>query len=460
VKRWGGAFLVAFLAALPILFAWNKSAALLEDSDTKGILAAIRLAHDPLKWFRGDWPIANHFYRPISSLIFEFDNAVWGSNAAGYGLTNAFLCFACVLLLFWALREVTDRPRPSAAGAALFAIWHLGPSSPVGSISVWVGRLAWLTLFVGVWRHRKDWKSYLPAFFILLTLSNEILPIRPLAYRMIDWIPGRTASTMTVFALVAIAAYARYERLRRAPAEAAAITPETPPATRSTQAPQAGKQAIAWPWAFVAFLGTVLAIGSYEQGVMVPPVLLVVALAFRVTGARPHWALHAAFFSLIPLYMGLRWGLLPHTVSSYQHQQYSSTRTAFWAEMEYVFPPLAKLFSLAAILGNGPLILLSFDSSGPYAPFADTLIYANGYFQARKEAALVLFGWVGASVAFLPMAWFKLFEHYHYWPMALRSAFVVVLGLVAIRQMAIAWCPPGQPAPLRQHPAPGSLPRP
>ncbi len=457
MKRWGGAFLVAFLAALPILFAWNKSAHLLEDSDTKGILAAIRLAHDPWKWFRGDWPIANHFYRPISSLIFEFDNAVWGNNAAGYGLTNALLCFACVLLLFWAVREVTDRPWVSAAGAVVFALWHVGP---IGSISIWIGRLAWLTLFVGIWRHRKDWRSYLPAFFILLTLSAELLPIRSLASRMIDWIPGRTASTMTVFALIAIAAYARYERLCRVPAEAAPITPETPPATRSTEAPRAEKKAIAWPWAVVAFLGTLLAIGAYEQGVMVPAVLFVVALAFRFTGARPHWAIHLAFWSLLVVYMGLRWELLPHTVSSYQHQQYSSTRTAFWTEMEYVFPPLAKIFSIVPILENGPFILLSFDASGPYTPLAQSIIYANGYFQTRKELSLTLLGWVGSSVAFLPMAWFKLFEHYHYWPMALRSAFVVGMGLIAIRQMAIAWCPPGRQAPLRRCPAPGSLPHP
>ena len=145
MKRWRAAFLLAFLSALPILFAWNHSRSLLEDSDTKGILAAIRDAHDPLKWFRGDWPIANHFYRPISSLVFEADNAVWRDHAAGYGLTNALLCFACVLLLFWALREITDRPWPTAAATVIFALWHVGP---IGNLSSFVGAVAWLTLLV------------------------------------------------------------------------------------------------------------------------------------------------------------------------------------------------------------------------------------------------------------------------------------------------------------------------
>lgn len=450
---------MALLAALPILFVWDRSAALLDDSDTKGILTAIRAAHDPLKWFRGDWPIENHFYRPISSLVFEFDNAVWGNNAAGYGLTNALLCFTCVLLLFWVLREVTDRPWVSTAGAALFGLWHL-VGVPFGPISVWIGRLAWLTLFVGIWRHRKDWRRYVPAFLTLLTFSQELLPIRMLEGRMIQWIPGRTASTMTIFALIAIAAYARYERLRRDPPPAAPITPETPPATRNTEAPKAEKVKATWPWAVVAFAATALAIGAYEQGVMVPAVLGVVALAFRATGARPHWLLHAAFWSLLVVYAGLRLELLPHTVSSYQHQQYSSNRTAFWTEMDYVFPPLSNLFSIGSILDNGPYIFLSFDSSGPYLPFTETATYATGYFQARKETVLALLGWVGSSVAFLPMAWFKIFEHYHYWPMALRSAFVVGIGIVAFRLAVNAWSPPDRQAPPRPCPAPGSLPHP
>lgn len=452
MKRWRAAFLLAFLGALPILFAWNRTSALLEDSDTRGILAAIRAAHDPLKWFRGDWPIANHFYRPIVSLVFEADNAAWGGNAAGYGLTNALLCFACVLALFWALREITDRPAVAAAGAVLFALWHVGP---IFALSTGMGYAAWATLAVGAWRHRGDGRRYLPAFLTLLALSSELFPIRPLAYRMLDWVPGRTASTMTLFALVALAAYARFERLRRPPPEPPEIGPETRPATRSTR--EERPPGAPWPWAFVAVAAVVLALGSYEQAVMLPAVLGLVALAFRLGGSRPAWRLHLAFWALLAVYAGLRWELLPHTVSSYQHQQYSSTRTAFWRETEYLFPPLAALVGLPSVLATGLILAIQPDT---WAPVVRAGVTAAGYLQARREPILFLVGWLGSAVAFLPMAWFKLFEHYHYWPMAMRTAFVVGMGLMALRLAASAWCPPARPAPPRPCPAPGSLPRP
>ena len=472
MKRWRAAFLLAFLGALPTLFAWNRSAGLLEDSDTRGILGAIRAAHDPLKWFRGDWPIANHFYRPVASLVFEADNALWGANAAGYGLTNALLCFGCVLALFWALREVTDRPAVAVLGASLFSLWNVAgairyqeyrsPSLTMPSI-IEVG--AWITLLVGMFRHRRNWKAYVPAFLTLLTLANEVLPIRLLGNRMLDWIPGRTASTMTLFALVAIAAYARYERLRRPAPEPAEIGPETRPATRRTE--ESGRRGVAWPWAVGAVLATALALGSYEQAVMLPAVLTVVGLAMRLrTSPHPNpsppegrgaFALHAVFWGMLVAYAGLRWALLPHDPSGYQRQQFSSNRTALWAEMQYLFPPLEGVAGIPTILGAG-LIMLLFPT--PYLPLWSAAVTSVGYYQARKGPVPMLFGLLGSAVAYLPMAWFKLFDHYHYWPMAMRSAFVVGLGLAAARLAATAVCPPAQPAPPRPRHAPGSLPRP
>ena len=452
MKRWRAAFLLALLGALPILFAWNRSADLLKDSDTEVTLTAIRAAHDPLRWVRGDWPLANGFYRPVPSLVFEADNALWRNDAAGYGLTNALLCFACVLLLFWALREIADRPLVATAGAALFAYWHNAFALPLAEI---VGLVAWATLLVGAWRHRKAWKAYVPAFLTLLALSYESTGVETLRGRTLDWIPGRTATTMTVFALLAIAAYARFERLRRTPLAPPEPTPETPPATRNSEAGRA--RGAAWPWAVVAVLATALALASYEQAVMLPAVLLVVAFAFRLGGARPLWTLHGAFWSLLVGYVALRWAVLPHVESRYQHQQLRYSSAVFWAEASYAFPPLRELWGLSAAFGSGLLILLTGEI---YATFGRMVVGVVGFVQARREPALALAGWLGSSLAFLPMAWVKPFEHYHYWPMAMRAAFVVAMGLVAFRLAATAWCPPARPAPPRPRPAPGSLPRP
>ena len=462
VKRWRVAFLVVLLGALPILFAWNRSPALLQDSDTQGILAAIRSAHDPLKWFQGDWPIANGFYRPISALTFEVDNALWGTNAAGYGSTNALLCFACVLGLFWLLREVTDRPAVSTTGALVFALWHIGPVDRLSGI---VGVLAWATLIVGALRHRREWRLYLPAFLTLLALSNELLPIRPLGGRMIDWIPGRTASTMTLFALLALAAYARWERLRRPTAVPPVPMPETPPATRNTVGPEAKRAA--WPWAILSIVATALALGSYEQAVTLPPLLLLLAFVMRqgpnrfVPQAQGHPSaaglclLHIMFWCLLLVYAELRWQLLPHVASGYQRQQFSSVTTALRMESEYLFPPLYALLAIPGMLSDGFLMLLT---PAPYTTVAGAVTTLVGYLEARHERSLALLGYLGSAIAFLPMSAFKLFEHYHYLPMALRSAFVVAMGAVGLRLALTAWSPRGSSAPRRLHPAPGSLP--
>ena len=68
MKRWAPWFLVvAGLCAL--LFAGRtESPSLLEDTDTVALLTRLREVRDPMAWFKGDWPLQNHFYRPISTL--------------------------------------------------------------------------------------------------------------------------------------------------------------------------------------------------------------------------------------------------------------------------------------------------------------------------------------------------------------------------------------------------------
>jgi len=40
------------------------------------------------------------------------------------------------------------------------------------------------------------------------------------------------------------------------------------------------------------------------------------------------------------------------------------------------------------------------------------------------------------------MAWLKQFGHYHYWPLALRTIFVLGIARVAWDLVSIAACPP------------------
>src|SRR5947209_6221642 len=73
MKRWGIALLAVILACVPILLSHVTTHQLLQDSDTAFLLKTVRERQAPLSWFTGDWPLGNHFYRPVSTLTFEMD---------------------------------------------------------------------------------------------------------------------------------------------------------------------------------------------------------------------------------------------------------------------------------------------------------------------------------------------------------------------------------------------------
>jgi len=171
MRRWALGLLVTFLTSLLILFRRASGADLLRDTDTAFLLQKIRERADPWSWFGGDWPLQNHFYRPVSTLAFELDNERFRNDAAGYGLTNALICVLCVWLLFWFVRELTDSPLWASASATLFALWNVDQPIPVG----WVAFLGPpIILVLGVWRHRANWKGWLPAVFLLAYVAKEL----------------------------------------------------------------------------------------------------------------------------------------------------------------------------------------------------------------------------------------------------------------------------------------------
>ncbi|MCW5942763.1 MAG: hypothetical protein KIS66_11055 [Fimbriimonadaceae bacterium] len=476
MKRWWPAFLVVLLACLPIWLRRSESPAMLSDTDTRVLLTKLEERADPLSWFRGDWPLENHFYRPISTMLFEADHALYGWNAAGYGRTNALLCILGILLLFWFLREFTDSPAVSAAGGALFALWTLDGGY---SLSSYVGLLGWFVLVAGALRYwhtlassgravRPRWYAALGgpllAWLALRYLGSELDGVAPLWMRNVGWLPGRTATTMTVFALGSLGAYARFERLRSEHRRTARTKPLSFEGLSATDVPNTKSATLgkasgpAWPWAVLACLCLCLALGAYEQAVMVPACLVAVAVAFRGRGARPQWLWQFAFWGILFGYVALRHQLVPTEVSGYQRQQFRASGSVGLAILDYAFPEGAYVPILLGSLDLGWEALLF----GGVAMGALLGIVANlaGYWVVGRRWALG-FGSLAMSVlAYLPMAWLKPFDHYHYWPMAMRALFVVLLGWGTFEAVASAVSPPTRRAPPRPRPAPGSLPRP
>jgi len=204
-------------------------------------------------------------------------------------------------------------------------------------------------------------------------------------------------------------------------------------------------------------ISAALALGSYEQAVMLPAALLGVAITMRWQDYRPRWWTQALFWGLLIGYLFLRSRLIPTEASGYQKQQFRDGPGVYLSLFDYVFPNLGGLLGLWSSLEAGPLMLLNMS---PYMGLFQIIGNGWSYVCARAEWRLFLCGWLLSILAYLPMAWLKQFDHYHYWPMALRSVAVIALSKVAIEAALTALSPPRLQAPKRPSPAPGSLPHP
>jgi len=415
------------------------------------LLTTIRQRNNPLSWFAGDWPLLNHFYRPISTLSFELDNRLYGDNAAGYGLTNALLCVVCVLLLYWFLRELTDRPLLAGGGAVIFAFQHVGYQDYLETPVFW---LAILVGIVGFVRHGVKIGYWAPAVLVLLYSINELSGSAEMGARTIGWLPGRTATVMTVFALTAMASYARYERLGANRIETVP-SPLDPPATKTTREGPNSKPSVFWP--VLSLLSVALALGSYEQAVMLPAALLAVAVTMKCSRFQVRWSWQAGFWALLFAYLVARRAFIPAGVSQYQAQQFRHGPGVYISIFNYVMPWFNAIPSVVSDLGIGWLMLLT---AKPYLFLLSTASNLTAFYQLRRQWVLALAGYGMSLLAFLPMAWVKWFGHYNYWPTALRSLFTVTLLWVGFELLTIACSPPTRQAPLRPDPAPGSLLRP
>ena len=450
MKRWIGALIAVLLACVPILIHRTTSSDLLRDSDTKVLLATIRERNAPFSWFAGDWPLQNHFYRPVSTLAFELDNRLYGNNGAGYGLTNALLCIACVVLLFWFLRELTDKPIIAGGASVLFAFQHVGYDRFLGPPIFYLSIAAAIG---GCIRHGFKLKQWIPAALVLLYASGEVYGINPgIGQGTIGWLPGRTATVMTVFALIAMASYTRYERLG-AKRDAAEPTPLDPPATRSAKISTNPKASIGWP--ILSLISVALALASYEQAVMLPAALLAISVTLSVLRIRVRWGWQAGFWALLFAYLLLRKALIPAGVSHYQAQQLRHGPGVYLSLFAYILPCANAVPGFLADLQTGPLILIT---TTPYAFALGVASNLTAFYQARRRWVWALAGYGMSIIAFLPMAWVKQFAHCNYWPMALHTLFTMSLLWVGIDLMISAWSPPTQQAPPRLDPAPGSLP--
>lgn len=455
MKRWRIWVLLALLLCIPILAGRSSSPALLQDSDTAFLLQTIRQKQAPMSWFVGDWPLANHFYRPLPTLTFELDTRLYGDNPAGYGLTTAILIALGVLSLFWMLGEMSSSPIWAFAGAGLFALWNYGFGSFPPETVLWP---TGAVILLGFYRHGLKAGRYIPAalviFFLAMELTAPEAAATPVSSRMIYWLPGRTASVMTLFALVAAAAYLRYERARATRSLPTPTAFDRPTATRTGTSATPKHPGI---WLAISYLSAACAFASYEQAVMLPAILLGLAIYLRCTGWKPNWRIHAGFWVMLGAYLAMRHFILPASISRYQSQQLRYGPGVYQDLLAYLLPNTFPLYAMWMGLKDNVYMLLTPSLWSPLLNFVAT---ATTYGQARRHWQIIVAGLLMSTLAYLPMAWLKQFGHYHYWPLALRTIFILGIGRLAWDLASIAVCPPAIQAPPRPSPAPGSLPHP
>ena len=430
------------------------------DSDTAVALRAIEARHNPLSWFVTDWPLENHFYRPMPTLSLEMDLKLYGHQDAGFGVTNALICILGLMALFWFVYEFTESPGLGATVGVLFTSWITTGSGGAGPLFSYLGLAAFL---LGVFRHQGHWKIYVPVALLLFYAGNEISGVGPglsqnldLANRTIGWVPGRTATIMALFAMLSLAAYVRLERLGAHRDPASTPTPLDLPATRtSVQYPV--KRFIQWPWAALSFVCAVLTFASYEQAVMLPAVLLGMAILLRTKGVRIRWGFQVGFWALIPLYLLLRHEIIPSTVSRYQGQQLRFGPSVYHDLLDSILPASSSTSMLAGRLDLG--LGLLFDV-GNYLLVIFVVANIVSLWHTRKRWQWTTGVLILSFLAYMPMAWLKYFGHYLYWPSMIRSLYVVCLAWMGLEGLISVVSPRAQQAPIRPNPAPGSLPHP
>ena len=461
MKRWWIGFLLALGACIPLLANRSSGNWLLTDSDTAFLLLKLKERHNPWSWFAGDWPLANHFYRPISTLVFEFDQWLHPNNGTGFGLTNALICCLCTLALFWLVTELRQNWIYGALSAWLFTSWTVVNDLGLVAILGWaLTAVCVIALFV----RPNQWKSLLVAYlaggYVLYELSGVagVFNTRQIGADTLHWIPGRTATSMSVFALIALASFVRFERLGAARRAAPAPGPLDPPATRSAKNPtsQGPKSGESWFWYAVSLVATALALGAYEQAVMIPVLVFILAFALNRDGLQVRWWVQTGFWGLLVAYIVLRTQLIPITPSGYQKQQFRTGGGALLSFSDYVAAPLVAIPSLIdkAMMSWE---LLFFDV-GPLLIVKSVTGNVLVWFTQRKVWLWPLTGLLLSLFCFAPMAFLHQFGHYHYLPMALRTIGVVALAEGFVRLLASAVSLPTIQAPQRSDRAPGSLP--
>jgi tetratricopeptide (TPR) repeat protein len=179
--------------------------------DITGPSDLLRLWQIPFDTLLRDPLLHNAYFRPLSVLSLALDRAVYGSNPAGFHVTNLVAYAAACLFLWLFAWELTARPALSAAGAIVFALHPAHPES-VDFIAGRTDVICGVFLFASLWAaarwglriRRPAWKLLPSALLLLLALyTKEVALFASFLPLLVLWVRDRRIGWPTI-ALAAV----------------------------------------------------------------------------------------------------------------------------------------------------------------------------------------------------------------------------------------------------------------
>lgn len=379
---------------------WDESQD--ENHDTRYLLLIIREEKSPLKWFLSDWPLYNGFYRPLPTLLFELDNALFYNDLNKYKISNFVVALICGFLVVWFFWELFRIRELALFCGLLFGIWQSGLTHVVPWDWIFLP-LALLCLVYGFVFGRGRLWIYVGAAGVCILLIQEMSlrltyfdsGLQTISYRVTGWPPGRTATIMVLFSLIALASYCKFERDSKS------------------------------RWAFLSLFGLVGAFMSYEQSIVVAPCLAGCALFLSLQGVKVRWWMPAAAVTLTVVYLFLHQNFLDWN-HPYRLRAMRGVSGGIRDLTSWLFPSAFDLrmiwHLLQSEIGFALIYVMSF-----WEKVVNVLGNVAAYLSLRKVWMPVLFGLIGSTGAFAPLAFQKPLAHYFYLSLALRTCFVAAL---------------------------------
>ncbi len=361
------------------------------------------------RWFGGDWLLENGFYRPVTSLSLTLDYMLYGETAWGYRFTNWLLIVLTVAGAYGLVRlygRLIGVPYAEwlAWGSALaLALQFGGFTQRLGQWSTWwwVGLVAIGVLGVrgGLpkLQTRGEWLWMGLAIGAIFWGFERLMDTQYM--RLIEWVPSRTAllaSTLGVWGTYAL--------------------------IRSAEQRQ-------WGWLLVGGGLYLLALGAYEQPVMIVFLLMVCAFAFRSRWGE--WGVRMAGSALLMvlIVVALRLSLVTTEPSPYQRQQVrSSLSGSIVSYFTELVPPLEQWFYWTVVLPTPEVWLFR----EPWDRLMALLLYGGVLVAFWQRRALLGGAFLWHALTFLPMVFLHFFEHYMCLPQVGKSLFDVALILWGI----------------------------